>query len=519
MLGPSELDRALGAARDDQLAPLAADVVMLAGPDTRRLTEALQRALRRRQLHGSVAGRQWADALAVLGDMDDPTRLAEIALLGPDALAHLAHGAPAGTLRSELDAALRARPEAVRALVALIEATAREEMGREEIARRDWLGAAREIRGLGAADLNSVLGTYTLDQLSNLRSVTTGPEHRWFNYVAGPLAAAYTARLNRDFDGAVAHHDPLTALRLADLFDEAGMRAALQRATTAGFAGDMAAASSRVYPEEHRVRRTLRYLAHPADFGTAANPPQSLGGTGGTPSTRTPVPGGEVWVTTNDNLVTDTGTYTDGFTVRFRDSVGSGLAPTTGWVQFIAATMESLNAQGERLEFSTGRRGVLGQRGFLYSRPPSDSDAYASYDALTWDLDALNAPRPFYEGPNATSTMGPTMVEMSDRPGDGFRVAAQLFSRSGLAGYNPSADPVTSVRERTYFEEYLVRGQDVLFAVSVVCEDVWNAHPTDALQSIRRTTEIGRGPAAALRRPQWDALRSRARDYAVYPTR
>ena len=54
---------------------------------------------------------------------------------------------------------------------------------------------------------------------------------------------------------------------------------------------------------------------------------------------------------------------------------------------------------------------------------------------------------------------------------------------------------------------------------AIVCEDVWNAHPTDALQSIRRTTEIGRGPAAALRRPQWDALRSRARDYAVYPTR
>jgi hypothetical protein len=376
------------------------------------------------------------------------------------------------------------------------------------------------VRGLGMNDLNAVLATYSLDQLTNLRAVTTGGESRWFSYAGGPVAAAYRARLNRDFDDAVAHHNALSALGLADLFDDTGMRGALQRAATAGFASEMATLSPRVYPDEHRVRRTLRYLLHPADFGVAANPAQSYAGTGGSPSTHTAVPGGEVYVTTHDTLRPDAeDTHSDAFTVHFRDSVGSGLAPATGWIQFIAATMESLNASGERLEHHSGPRNVWHQRGFPYSRPPSDSDAYAGYDALQWDLDTLNAPRPFYEGPEATSTMSPTSVEMSDRPGDSYHIAAGMFSRSGFAGYNTFADSVARVRERTYFEEYLVRGQDVLFAFRIVCEDVWDYRPTDELQSHRTTHEIGRGEVNSMRRPQWNALQSRARGYAVYPTR
>jgi hypothetical protein len=477
-------------------------------------------------MHAAILGR-WPEALTALSRLDAATRQTAINnSLDDERLAHLVHAA-VGTLRSELETALRARPGGTAALVEVIETTAREDFG------HDWLGAARELRGLGADDLSRVLGNYNLAQLSGLRGVTTGQQRRWFSYLAAPVGAAYLARLTREFDDAVGRRDAAAALRLADLFDDAAMRSALQRADTAGLTGQMATLSPRLYPEEHRVRRTLRYLLHPADFGAAARPAQTQGATGaGTLSTPpqgsayTPVPGGQVSVTTNDTINTGTGPFTDAFTVHYQDTAGSGQAPSTGWIQFIALELESLDSGGDHLDWYIGTAGAAGQPtqiDFSQGSAPADlgmglghwqpDSAPTRPDERRWQIDSLSDPRPFAEGSQSTSNISALTTDFSDRPTDDWQFAAALFS---VPRIDTPALPAATVVERTWFEDYLVRGHDVLFVVSILCEDVWTRRPTGPQQSVRTTREVGRRSAHGLRRAQWNALRGRMPSYAVY---
>jgi hypothetical protein len=293
---------------------------------------------------------------------------------------------------------------------------------------------------------------------------------------------------------------------MADRYDDTKLPDAIRRAVAAGQHGPMSSASPSVFPDPyHRVRRALRYAGHPADFGPAARPQRTDGGSGGTLSTPangapavSPVSGGEVSVTTGDTIHTNHGPRSDAYGLHYRDTNGSGQAPHTGWIQFVAFQIESFDAQGHHVAWATGGSTPAGQSVQVpFSQGPN----------LQWRVDGLSQTRPFYEAGNTVSTVTPTSTEMSDRPDPHWGVASSLWR-----------PPVAEVVERIWFETYLVRGTNVLFVVGMLCEDKWTAQPT-AGNAVRQTRELGRHPATAMRRDQAATLATQRPGYDVYPTR
>jgi len=458
----------------------------------------------------AVAAHLWDAAVDCLHREPEPMVRGQLAALGlrsPADLVHLTRSIPLGDpMRRLADGIVRETPAAQPLAVAMLEGDLRSALGSHE-----WHFAAVILRGFSHADVQRLLPTLNFAAIDGLNGVVRGADARWFASLAADVGAAFTTALHAAIETQLGLRHYPDALRLADRLRDDELVAVLTRAQAEGHGPGLGAACAAVFPDDaHRVRRMIRYTSHPADFDAAAGPAHSITTTGGTPQPgvnggpeRTPVPGGEAWTTTNEHMsLWGQGPVTDAFGLHYRDTPGAGLAPTTGWLQFVAASMEALDGDGRHIRWSEEVVGAAGTPSTIrMSRP----------DAPVWALDTASDIAPFYESPTsggatAASTTGPDVTEIYDRPDDLTEVARSMFGSR-----------VRRVVYRNVFEEYLVRGHDVLFFASMEVTRTLN-DPTGSPE--RTTRQIARDPTVrAIRRDQHDALMRRFRSYAVYPVR
>jgi hypothetical protein len=261
-----------------------------------------------------------------------------------------------------------------------------------------------------------------------------------------------------------------------------------------------AAAAATLWPDDnHRIRRTLSFIAVESLTGAAVRPATSSGVTGGTKeaAVRVPETGGSV--TFSKGVSDDSSSDLYGLTYTGPD------AQKTGWIQFIARNIEKLDDTGKSLGFYVGTWTPQGQ----------SARDFSTAAAPRWFLDTLSDQAPFYEAPSKAagggqglSDMSPTKTAMYDLPAGRADLVAPLFTDAS----------VKTVRSRISFDTYLVHEMQVLRHETIAVEYTFDKAQAAAwTDTAPKVTHTGGGSVSALPADRFKAMTTRFPKFAYLP--
>jgi hypothetical protein len=390
-----------------------------------------------------------------------------------------------------------ATPEATAA-----DALTKDQQWDKAIADKKWDDAIALAADLSEADLVAKLDKLDFDQIKGVVSGSGGGlfGRIWVRLVAEPvrkkkLDALYEAAVNGEkWDKAVVYLDDY---READVLPKARL---IKAKGDAKLAAAAAAATATWADDNHRVRRTLSFLAVENLTGSAVRPATASGVTGGTKEAAVDVPetGGKVTFTKDASMGTTGEIY--GLTYE-----GGAESQKTGWIQFIARNIETFDDTGKSIGFHTGQWTPSGQG-------PRD---FSTTTAPKFFLDVLSDQSPFYEavsaaagGSQGLSDISATKTAMYDRPSGRVDLVAPKFT-----------DPkVKTVKSRACFDTYLVSEMQVLRHETIQVEYTFTAAQAAAGNDTTPvTTHSGGGRVSSLPADRFKAITAKFPKFAYLP--
>lgn len=445
-----------------------------------------QRILRERELAAAMAGPDWPRVARALDGFPPAEIFTRVEALTLDQLNALTAAArPLG----DPVARMLGPAETARIAKLLQEWTAAFTAG-------TWARAVTLVQAYNDTDLPLQLDRLGYDQIEGLCAQADRmlPAYERTRRAAEPIRIR---KLGEAYGAAVTGADWARATQLVNAYNDDDLLTRSRQIAAAGapaLTTARAAAAAHGWDDNHRVRRTLSFLAVEPLTGSAVRPATSSGVTGGTATPAVPVPetGGTSTFSSGATIGSTTGVY--GL------SYDGPAAPQTGWIQFIARNIETFDASGTSLSFTSGSWTPSGQ----------GARAFSTSTAPRWYLDTLSNQSPFYEAVSAppgtgqgASDLSPTRTAMYDRPSGRADLVNPLFTGA-----------VKSVRSRALFDTYLVSGMRVLSHDTITVEYVFTAAGPEPAGT---TTHTGGGRVSALPADRFRAITARFPDFAYLP--
>jgi hypothetical protein len=174
------------------------------------------------------------------------------------------------------------------------------------------------------------------------------------------------------------------------------------------------------------------------------------------------VPGGDVSVHTGANMTVGGTPMPDTFSVGYK----GGLAPESGWIQFIWSEVVATQADGSELYVAASGLGTSNGTMDLTTDP----------SAPKYKVDTATTTSPFYES-GGVSIRTATGTTIYDRPAAFSSVINSQFDAGA-----------TKVVERDHFDQFLIRDYKTIYHTSVVVQWVYTTKTT-----VARSTTAGGG--------------------------